>query len=81
MMTDMTMKIAQMTMIQDINPVYLGIFAVLGLFAAPWFELRTKFFLAMAIAGLVIIGGGLPAMFMSTVTETTGGTINSVVGQ
>ena len=81
MMTEMTVKLAQMTMVEGINPVYLGFFAVLGLFAAPWFELKTKFFIAMAIAGLVVIGGGLPGMFMSTVTETTGGTINSVVGQ
>lgn len=81
MMTDMTVKISQMTMVEGINPVYLGIFAIIGLFVAPWFELRTKFFIAMAIAGLVVMGGGLPGMFMSTVTETTGGTINSVVGQ
>lgn len=81
MMSEMTMKVAQMTVVQGINPVYLGIFAVIGLFVAPWFELRTKFFIAMGIAGLVVMGGGLPGMFMTTVTETTGTTISSVVGQ
>jgi hypothetical protein len=79
--TDLTVKLAQMTIIQGVNPVYLGLFAVFGLFVAPWFQLRTKFFLAMAIAGLVVIGGGVPAMFMSTATETSGNAINSVVGQ
>lgn len=81
MMSEMTVKISQMAMFQDINPIFLGLGAILGLFAAPWFELKTKFFIAMAVAGLVVMGGGLPGMFMTTVTETAGTSINSVVGQ
>lgn len=81
MMMEMTVKMASMPVVHGINPVYVGFFLAAGVVVAPWFGLKTKFFLALMITGFVSGGGGILSMLLEMASDTSSTTINSVVGQ
>lgn len=78
----LTAKVSATPMFQSIDPLWMGIFVLVGVVWASrkfGMELRATFFLGLAVSGLVILGGGLPTLFIQTATETGIPMLNSVV--
>lgn len=78
----LTAKVSATPMFQSIDPVWMGIFVLIGVVWATrrfGLELRVTFFLGLAVAGLVVLGGGMPTLFLQGAAENGGALVNSVV--